>query len=58
MDRSSQLALGTGDQVKSVGKAAQVASRAPNSIQFSSRLIVSKLIFASWRLGLQKGTAL
>jgi hypothetical protein len=34
-----------------------IASSAPNSIQFSSRLVVSKLIFASWRLGPQKGTA-
>jgi hypothetical protein len=54
MDRSSKLALGIGDQIKSAGKAEQDREQRPNSIQFSSKLIVSKLIFPSWLLGPQK----
>ena len=48
MDRSFELALRIGDQLKSVARRNRIASSAPISNQFSSRLIVSKLIFRSW----------
>jgi hypothetical protein len=44
MDRSSKLALRTGDELKGVAKAEQDRQQRPNSTQLSSRLTVSKLI--------------
>jgi len=54
MDSASQFALSIGDQVKVCPRRNRIASSTPISIQFSSRLVVSKLIFPLWRLGARK----
>jgi hypothetical protein len=45
MDSPPEFALRTGDEVKSATKAGKDRKQRPSSNQFSSKLIVSNLIF-------------
>ncbi|SRR5260370_372785 len=50
IDCSSKLGLRVGDQLKSVAEAEQDRQKRPSSVQFSSRLTVSKRIYPSLAL--------